>query len=117
MHGVFDFTGFEYDEKNGVLQLHYKVFTSDCQNEESPYFFTEKITFEGRREPLTSAKKTVLNHLFKELHIAAGISYYKAFLSPMITFSSYPLTKEEADFFNVFYVIGFFRKLKRRVNY
>lgn len=98
MTGVFRFTNFEYDETNGILSLHYRV---DSYGE-----FTEKITFNGARQVLTPAKKRVLNHIFKELHIAAGISYYKAFLSPDVQFDSYSVSQQEADFFNTFYVKG-----------
>ncbi len=98
MTNVFDFTGFDYDEASGVLSLHYRVKPS--------YEFTEKITFEGARQALTPAKKRVLNQIFKYLHIAAGTSYYKAFLCPSVTFNSYTLTQYEADFFNKFYISG-----------
>ena len=95
---IFRFVGFNYDECSGELILRY----NSC----GLYDFEERIIFLGERRNLTAEEKEILNRVFKALHIAAGISYYKAFLCPETSFDSYTLSLEEEEFFNVFYKKG-----------
>jgi len=55
---------------------------------------------------LDNEKRQALNDIFFLTHIAFGISYYKAFLSPQIVIESGSLTQTQADFFNTFYLNG-----------
>lgn len=95
---TFRFTAYSYDEGQGVLTLSYA-----CDDK---YNFTEKISFLGQREVLTESSRKTLNMAFRALHLAAGVSYYKAFLCPKIKVETAPLTYNEAVFFKDFYVKG-----------
>ena len=81
----------------GILSLDYAV--------DDTHFFTEEITFSGAPFVLSPKKQQALNQIFNLLLIAAGISYYKAFLPPKIE-TDFPLTPSEATFFNTFYLNG-----------
>lgn len=97
MSDLFSFERFEWDALSGTLCLNYM-----CQN----YAFTEKIIFPHAPFVLTKEQQDALNQLFFLLHIAAGISYYKAFNNPLIEIKSGGLTKKQAEFFNDFYYYG-----------
>ena len=94
---VFKFVSYSYDEKSGLLLLNYNA---------GKYDFTEKITFLGQRRELSEREKTALNRVFRALHIAAGVSYYKTFLCPEMKILTTPLSYNEAVFFKDFYVKG-----------
>lgn len=95
---TFRFTGFNYNTDTGELFLAYALGDT--------YDFTEKITFEGQRRTLNAAETSALNKVFRALHLAAGVSYYKAFLSPKIRVETGALTHNEAVFFKDFYIKG-----------
>ena len=97
MSDLFSFEYFEWDALSGTLCLNYM-----CQN----YAFTEKIIFPHAPFVLTKEQQEALNQLFFLLHIAAGISYYKAFKNPLIEIKGGSLTKKQAEFFNDFYYYG-----------
>ena len=84
--------------ETGVLSLTYGT--------DDRYEWTETVTFPGGRFALSAKKKQALNQIFALLHIAAGISYYKAFLPEKIIIETGGLTESEALFFNRFYLNG-----------
>ena len=91
----FIFEKYSFDSQTGVLTLAYRA---DNQR------FEEKITFpEASFAHLNNA---VLDKCFRLLHIAAGISYYKAVLPDNLIVLTQPLSKKEADFFERFYLMG-----------
>lgn len=94
----FYFKKYHFDEMAGELSLTYGIGTS--------YAFTEKVTFPKPFAPLDSARRQVLNHIFFLMHVAFGISYYKAFLPEKIVVESGSLTKDEAAFFDKLYLHG-----------
>ncbi len=47
-----------------------------------------------------------IDHCLHYLHIAAGVSYYKAFIPPRIKVETQPLSQIAAQFFNRFYLKG-----------
>ena len=97
MSDLFSFDSFEWDAQSGTLCLNYM-----CQN----YGFTEKIIFPHAPFVLSKEQQVALNQIFFLLHIAAGISYYKAFKNPLIKIKSGFLSKKQAAFFNDFYYYG-----------
>lgn len=97
MRKAFYYKNYEFDAKTGVLLFQY---------ESMGYKFDETITFPGAPFTLTQAQKKALDLIFFYAHIAFGISYYKAFLNPEVVLESGTLTKEEANFFNTFYING-----------
>ena len=68
--------------------------------------FCEEITFPGAPFHLSPDQSQTLNEIFHLWHIAAGISYYKAFLPPKLVVETAPLTPAEARFFEDFYLNG-----------
>ena len=97
MNKPFYFKNWSWNAENGQLSLKY-----ECEN----YLFEEKISFPNAPFLLTAEKKDALNQIFFLLHIAAGVSYYKAFGNPEIKIESGELSKHQADFFNDFYRFG-----------
>ena len=71
-----EFTRFEYN--NYILKLFYKV---------NDFEFIEEINFNPNNlklRELNDKKKQALNLAFTYLHLVAGISYYKLFLTEKI---------------------------------
>ena len=97
MSNTFSFQNYDWNCQTGELSLHYSY---------AEYSFTEKIVFPNAPFNLTKEESDALNEIFFLLHIAAGVSYYKAFLNPMIHISSGVLSEKQADFFNQFYYYG-----------
>lgn len=95
---AFYYKNVDFSSETGILTLTYAV-----DNDET---FSEQIIFPDAPFHLSPAKKYVLDQIFHLLHIAAGISYYKAFLPPNLIVETQPLTIDEAAFFNRFYLNG-----------
>ena len=95
---TFIFSDFSYDPQARRLELGYGF---DDGSE-----FVEEITFEGARANLSAEERQVLDQLFRQLHLAAGISYYKAWCPASMEIRTGPLSREEADFFAKFYLMG-----------
>ena len=94
---TFYYKKYDFNERTGVLTLTYQ--TND-------FVFSETITFPNAPFCLSEAQKTSLNDIFFLTHIAFGISYYKAFLSDKIIIESGTLSREQALFFDIFYLYG-----------
>jgi 7-cyano-7-deazaguanine synthase in queuosine biosynthesis len=94
---TFIFDSFNFNVKEKTLYLKYSF--------DDEYYFEEKIEFPSDKK-LSNSELEVLNHIFKYLHIACGISYYKLFIPYNIKIKTFDLNKEEADFFNNFYLNG-----------
>ena len=91
MTNSFCFKSYEWNNSEGILHLYYSY---------KEYEFVEKIVFPNAPFELAQDRKNALNHLFFLLHIAAGVSYYKAFNNPDIEIKSGVLSEKEALFFN-----------------
>ncbi len=68
--------------------------------------FTEVIKFPGAKTVFSPEEKGALDKLLNVLHLAAGISYYKAFCPTKIIIENQGLSTAEADFFYKFYLLG-----------
>lgn len=97
MPQIMHFKQWEFSEKTGVLQLEYSV---------GGYNFTEKFEFPQAPFHLNNLSKEALDKVWHYLHIAAGISYYKAFLPDEVIIDDWALTQDEAEFFRKFYING-----------
>tara|TARA_B100001939_G_scaffold347946_1_gene371517 strand:- start:672 stop:2018 length:1347 start_codon:yes stop_codon:yes gene_type:complete len=98
LKNAFKFTSCSYDPAEATISLSYAY-------DEGPAF-TETLIFEGAKTSLTPAEAIALNKVIRQLHLAAGISYYKAFCPPEIIVANGRLSREEADFFRKFYLLG-----------
>ena len=97
MNKPFYFKSWSWNALNGLLSLNF-----ECDN----YAFEEKISFPNAPFSSDKPQKEALNRIFFLLHIAAGVSYYKAFGNPEIIIESGELSKSQASFFNDFYHFG-----------
>lgn len=94
---TFRFMSYEYDSEEATAFLRYAV---DEIN------FEEKLIFAGANQKLHPEKIKTLNHFLYYLHIAAGISYYKAFIPDVIKVETRPMSTSTARFFEKFYLNG-----------
>ena len=94
---TFRFMSYEYDSEEATAFLRYTV---DEIN------FEEKLIFAGANQKLPPEKIKTLNHFLYYLHIAAGISYYKAFIPDVIKVETQPMSTSTARFFEKFYLNG-----------
>lgn len=95
---TFKYTSYLFQPELGLLTLNYAV--------DDKYSFSEKIFFPKPFRSLNQIELKALDRVFRALHIAAGISYYKAFLSPKMEILTEPLNHNEVIFFNDFYIKG-----------
>lgn len=95
---AFYYKKFDFNTGTGVLTLIYEA--------DDYGVFTEEIVFPGAPFCLTPTEMKALTKVFSLTHIAAGISYYKAFLYPKLVVEECPLTNYESEFFNRFYIQG-----------
>lgn len=94
---AFSYKKYDFNPQNGVLSLTYEF---------GEYTFVENITFPNAPFNLSHEQKMALNEIFFLTHIAFGISYYKAFCPKELEILSGTLSKNEAQFFNQFYLQG-----------
>ncbi len=94
---TFYYKSYIFNKKTGILHLNYHMAGRD---------FCEKIAFPLPKAPLSTKQEKALDSIFFLTHIAAGISYYKAYCPPEIIIESGILSEKQATFFNTFYVCG-----------
>ena len=95
---AFIFKSATYDQDKKLIKLGYAY-------EDGPAFM-ETVHFPGAKETLNDEELVALSKTMRGLHMAAGISYYKAWCPKDIRVENHTLTKEEADFFYKFYLHG-----------
>ena len=91
----FCFEKYDFNTETGKLSLFYRC---------GDFLFEEKIFFPGA--PFVDLNLSLVRRCCELLHIAAGISYFKALLPSVIEIKAYSLTQQEANFFETFYVAG-----------
>ena len=94
---AFCYKKFNFNFETGKLSLYYEFKENT---------FVENIVFPNAPVTISEERKNALNKIFFLAHIAFGISYYKAFCPEKIEIQSGTLTKNEALFFNKFYLEG-----------
>lgn len=97
MYKTFRCTTADMQWETGVLALSYAF--------DDALHFTERYQFSISRN-LDEHEKHKILRLARQLHIAAGVSYYKAFCPNEMIVESSPLTKEDIEFWMNFYVHG-----------
>lgn len=93
----FNFDSYRLDVDSRTIYLNYS-FTDGPT-------FTEHIVLPSTL-PLEEANNPALDQALFALHLAGGVSYYKAFCPPRINVHSGRLSREQADFWNYFYTHG-----------
>ncbi|MBT8364781.1 MAG: endonuclease domain-containing protein [Deltaproteobacteria bacterium] len=94
---TFRFTSYEFQAKKATAYLRYAADEID---------FEEKLIFAGANPMFNPDRIKAINHLLYYLHIAAGISYYKAFIPDVIEVETRPMSESTARFFEKFYFHG-----------
>lgn len=95
---TFVFTSRTFDDASGTLVLGYS-YPGVCD-------FKETIVFGPAAHELSTKEQTALENAFRALHLAAGISYYKAYVPENIKIEDGALDDETADFFEDLYFNG-----------
>lgn len=95
----FHFTRYFFDEETKTAHLCY-AFNEDAMT------FEETVCFNQTPDLSDEKRRRAFDLCLRLLHLAAGVSYYKLFIPAEIKVDSTVLTKEEADFFNLFYTAG-----------
>ena len=95
--GVFELRGYSYNDQTAEATLRYAL---------GPHVFHEILTFEQAPGRLADEQRHALDSCLKYLHMAAGVSYYKAAVPPRITAAEYDVSAAEAAFFERFYLHG-----------
>jgi hypothetical protein len=94
----FRFTRYEFDEATQSVRLHYAFDDS--------HHFSETLTFPGADLPLSDERRTALDKVLRELHLVAGISYYKAAVPPQIKLETGEIDAATAEFLETLYLHG-----------
>lgn len=92
----FEFSSCEFDFTTSTAFLKYRL---DQQE------FCETFIFPGGKKDLTVEEKKIFQRWLEDLHLAAGVSYYKAAVPKKIS-TSYPLSPQTAEFFEKLYIQG-----------
>ena len=95
---AFHFRSYEFTESSGTARLHYSL--------DEKFDFTEVIQFGAMSNELGRDERAALDRCLKFLHLAAGISYFKAAVPEKIVLDGYELSPDEAEFFQALYVQG-----------
>ena len=90
---TFRFTSYEFNTKETTAFLRYAADEID---------FEEKLIFAGAGQKLNPEQVNTINHFLYYLHIAAGVSYYKAFIPDVIKIETKPMSEATARFFEKF---------------
>ena len=94
---TFRFISAVYHEKSQQAHLNYAFDRS--------HYFTETLTFPNAK-PLTASGRLALKQVLQQLHLVAGISYYKAALPAAIQIETTAISQANAQFLNQLYQHG-----------
>lgn len=94
----FKFLSADYDEPSTTVKLRYG-FDDDL-------VFEECFIFNNAPAITSTEQKQALEICIRNLHLAAGVSYYKAFAPAAIQIENNQLSPAEARFFEKFYFKG-----------
>jgi hypothetical protein len=94
----FRFVDRRFDPSSATVSLEYAL--------DDRVRFLEEITFPGARAPSDAAGRAALERSVEALHIAAGVSYYKAAAPPEIVLERGSLSPAAAGFFRELYLHG-----------
>ena len=94
----FKFISYEYHEASSNAIFRYSF-------EKGP-IFEEQLTFHDAPKTSSDEQRTALDNCLRHLHLAAGVSYYKLYAPKEISVETQALSRNEAKFFNTFYIKG-----------
>src|SRR5947199_4767258 len=94
----FVFEDYRYDPARSILSLYYS-FRGGPR-------FEEKLIFDFVPRQLSPAASEVLDRIFRLILLLSGVSYYKAFIPPVLTCRAFALNQKTAEFLEKFYERG-----------
>jgi UDP-N-acetyl-alpha-D-muramoyl-L-alanyl-L-glutamate epimerase len=97
-YSEFIFDGYEWDPAPGSLLLRYRFAGGPS--------FEERLDFEVPPRPLPPAAVAALDRVFRLIFLFCGVSYYKAFVPPVLRCAAFSLDGETARFLGRFYRKG-----------
>ena len=97
-YSEFVFDGYEWRATAMSLALRYR-FAGGPR-------FEEKLFFEVPQKPLSPAAAAAADRIFRLIFLLAGVSYYKAFVPPVLRCAAFPLDRDTAEFLQRFYRHG-----------
>lgn len=97
----FIFGSYRLDPEGKKAVFVYSIEFSDRE----PLDFEETLVFPEDID-LSSVPKELLENVLRSAHLMFGINYYKLYCPPEIVLASDPISKEQADFWNVIYGRG-----------
>jgi hypothetical protein len=68
--------------------------------------FEERLVFDVPPKPLSGAAAAAADRIFRLIFLCAGVSYYKAFVPPVLRCAAFPLDRETVEFLQRFYRRG-----------
>ena len=92
---TFRFVSYAFDVETSTASLNYAF--------DEEYYFTETVQFRNAEKVLTPEQAAAVENIMFFLHLACGISYYKAFVPGRIQIETGVLNREQAAFFDEFY--------------
>ncbi len=95
---AFRCLGYGFDEATATARLRYAF-------DDGPEM-VEELRFPGAELPLTEARRAALARCLRDLHLVAGVSYYKAAVPPEIRVETGPLPVATAGFLDRLYLRG-----------
>jgi hypothetical protein len=97
-YSEFVFDGYEWQATAMSLALRYR-FAGGPR-------FEERLYFEVPSKPLSGAAAAAADRIFRLIFLFSGVSYYKAFVPPVLRCAAFPLDRETAEFLQRFYRHG-----------
>ena len=97
-YNEFIFEKFDFDTKTGQLSLRYSL--------DSQVFFEEKVFFDVKGVEWEKIDQNVFSQALFNLHLIAGVSYYKTYCPKKLIIKSGQLDEKQIDFWNKLYTLG-----------
>lgn len=98
---AFHFKGYRYDAKKYTISFNYAISFED----RAALSFTEVIALPKKPSNPKAFSAAHMDAFLQPLSLALGISYYKLYCPAKIT-TDFPLSKEQAEFWNTLYLKG-----------
>jgi UDP-N-acetyl-alpha-D-muramoyl-L-alanyl-L-glutamate epimerase len=106
---VFRFVDAVFNQQQTTARLSYAL--------DDQYHFTETVVFHGANTDLSKDECRALQAVINQLHLIAGISYYKTCLPEEIRIENQAITKSSAEYFESLYLHGLGEfAFKNRIN-
>src|ERR1035437_6147011 len=112
---IFEFSSYKFEPENKRILFNYKQEFTGAE----PIVYTETVILPEVPD-ISNLPQELIENILQGVHLALGISYYKFYCATKVK-PNYPLSKKQAEFWNVVYKKGlgefFFRnKLNPKIS-